>query len=424
MIRWSRGRSGSALPTSWRSTSSCISLTVVFVLVVTTLQPFADYCGDPQSILVLVALLVCLIPTTIGALLIAIGIAGMDRLVRRNVLAMSGRAVEAAGDVDVLLLDKTGTITYGNRQATACIALSGADRAISLRRRCSRRSPTRRPRAQHRRARWEVRRRWSRPGAELIEFSAATRMSGVDCRPTGRHAAGSARARDRRFGSGCTARGRRYADDARRRSWSGSAAGGTPLVVAEQVGDGAARMLGVIHLKDIVKEGMTERFDQLRAMGIRTVMVTGDNAVTARVIAAEAGVDDVLAEATPEDKLALIRREQTGGRLVAMCGDGTNDAPALAQADVGVAMNSGTVGCEGGRQHGRPRLRPDQADRHRGDRQAAADHPRRADDVLGRQRRGEVLRHPARDVRVGLPPARRAQRDAAVQPRVRDRSPP
>ena len=285
----------------------------------------------------LTALLVCLIPTTIGALLSAIGIAGMDRLVRRNVLAMSGRAVEAAGDVDVLLLDKTGTITYGNRQATELLPLDGrhAPRS-SPRRRCSRRSPTRRPRAAAS-SPWSVAPRPDRrPAPTLVEFSATTRMSGLDLAGS-RDPQGRRRRAVHRLGR--RAPRRPQLDELVERV---SSTGGTPLVVAEQTAR-AGRLLGVIHLKDVVKQGMRERFDEMRAMGIRTVMITGDNAVTARAIAAEAGVDDVLAEATPEDKLALIRKEQEGGRMVAMCGDGTNDAPALAQADVGVAMNTGTT---------------------------------------------------------------------------------
>lgn len=307
------------------------SLTVVFAAVVVSLYFVADYSGAPQSVLVLTALLVCLIPTTIGALLSAIGIAGMDRLVRRNVLAMSGRAVEAAGDVDVLLLDKTGTITLGNRQATELLALDGVDpeelaRAALL-------SSLADETPEGRSVVTLVTGRAQPPAvpadATLVPFSATTRMSGIDV--------GDRRIR-KGAGSAVTAwvgRGDPALDSLVQQV---SSTGGTPLVVAE---DG--RLLGVIHLKDVVKPGMRERFDEMRAMGIRTVMITGDNAVTARAIAAEAGVDDVLAEATPEDKLALIRTEQEGGRMVAMCGDGTNDAPALAQADVGVAMNTGTV---------------------------------------------------------------------------------
>ncbi|OLT53412.1 potassium-transporting ATPase subunit KdpB [Cellulosimicrobium sp. CUA-896] len=330
------------------------SLTIVFVLAVATLQPFAAYSGAKQSLVVLVALLVCLIPTTIGALLSAIGIAGMDRLVRRNVLAMSGRAVEAAGDVDVLLLDKTGTITHGNRFATEVLPVGGVG-ALELARAARLASvadetPEGRSIVElvdgmddgARDGREDAAR-----GAQLIPFTAQTRMSGVDLPlPDGavrrlRKGAGSAVQRwVASTGGSVTGAG---ADELAAHVETVSVQGGTPLVVAEQVGDAPARVLGVVRLKDVVKDGLRERFDQLRAMGIRSVMVTGDNATTARAIAQEAGVDDVLAEATPEDKLALIRREQEGGRLVAMAGDGTNDAPALAQSDVGVAMNTGTT---------------------------------------------------------------------------------
>ncbi|MFF3065596.1 potassium-transporting ATPase subunit KdpB [Oerskovia sp. NPDC057915] len=359
------------------------SLTIIFLLAVVTLQPFAVYSGSKQSMIVLISLLVCLIPTTIGALLSAIGIAGMDRLVQRNVLAMSGRAVEAAGDVDVLLLDKTGTITYGNRQAADLLTvgdvttaqLAEAARLSSL----ADETPEGKSIVVLVRERYGVGGQASGPapaagepehaaratssggegtvggaedlaGAEMVPFTAQTRMSGIDLPlPDGRvrrirKGAGSAVQRWV-HSTGAPARGAAsvVADQLAAHVDAVSSSGGTPLVVAEQVGEGPARVLGVVHLKDVVKAGMRERFDELRAMGIRTVMVTGDNAVTARAIAAEAGVDDVLAEATPEDKLALIRREQAGGRLVAMAGDGTNDAPALAQADVGVAMNTGTT---------------------------------------------------------------------------------
>jgi len=320
------------------------SLTIVFVLAVVTLQPFAAYSDAAPSVVVLVALLVCLIPTTIGALLSAIGIAGMDRLVRRNVLAMSGRAVEAAGDVDVLLLDKTGTITFGNRQAAELLPAAGVDaRELADGAQLSSMAdatPEGRSVLVLVKEKFGLRERAEGElvGAELVPFTARTRMSGVDVQ--GRRVRKGAAAAVSHW---VHSTGGHTGDDVRTTVDAISSAGGTPLVVAEQRGDGPARVLGVIHLKDVVKNGMRERFDELRAMGIRTVMVTGDNPLTAKAIAAEAGVDDVLAEATPEDKLALIRREQAGGRLVAMCGDGTNDAPALAQADVGVAMNTGTT---------------------------------------------------------------------------------
>lgn len=309
------------------------ALTAIFVVVVASLYFVADHSDAGQSVLVLTALLVCLIPTTIGALLSAIGIAGMDRLVRRNVLAMSGRAVEAAGDVDVLLLDKTGTITHGNRQASELLPLPGVGAEelaeAALLSSLADGTPEGRSIAALVGGAHDL-----PDGATLVEFSATTRMSGIDV--AGREIRKGA-------ASAVTAWSERTSPELERLVEQVSSTGGTPLVVACQEPDGVRRLLGVVHLKDVVKEGIRERFEELRAMGIRTVMITGDNAVTARAIAAEAGVDDVLAEATPEDKMALIRQEQQGGRLVAMAGDGTNDAPALAQADVGVAMNTGTM---------------------------------------------------------------------------------
>ncbi|MFJ9619206.1 potassium-transporting ATPase subunit KdpB [Streptomyces noursei] len=320
------------------------SLTIVFLLAVVSLKPFALYAGaDKQtSLIVLTALLVCLIPTTIGALLSAIGIAGMDRLVQRNVLAMSGRAVEAAGDVSTLLLDKTGTITLGNRQAAEFVPVRGTTEAevadaaqlSSL----ADETPEGRSIVVLAKERYGLRERHQGElvDAEWIVFTAQTRMSGVDVdgRKIRKGATGSVIAWVHERGGSVT-------EDADTLSNAISQAGGTPLLVAVEDDEGA-RVLGVIHLKDVVKEGMRERFDELRRMGIKTVMITGDNPLTARAIAEEAGVDDFLAEATPEDKMALIKREQAGGKLVAMTGDGTNDAPALAQADVGVAMNTGT----------------------------------------------------------------------------------
>ncbi|WP_043195763.1 potassium-transporting ATPase subunit KdpB [Streptomyces sp. NRRL WC-3725] len=318
------------------------SLTIVFLLACATLPPFADYAGTHLTLVVLVALLVCLIPTTIGALLSAIGIAGMDRLVQRNVLAMSGRAVEAAGDVSTLLLDKTGTITLGNRQAAELVPVRGTTEAevadaaqlSSL----ADETPEGRSIVVLAKERYGLRERHQGElaHAEWIAFTAQTRMSGVDVD-------------GRKVRKGATAsviawveeQGGTVAEDAGATAERISAAGGTPLLVAVQ-DDKGARVLGVIHLKDVVKHGMRERFEELRRMGIKTVMITGDNPLTAKAIAEEAGVDDFLAEATPEDKMALIKREQAGGKLVAMTGDGTNDAPALAQADVGVAMNTGT----------------------------------------------------------------------------------
>jgi K+-transporting ATPase ATPase B chain len=313
-------------------------LTLVFLLVVVTLQPFAYYAGTEISIPVLVSLLVCLIPTTIGALISAIGIAGMDRLVQHNVLAMSGRAVEAAGDVNTLLLDKTGTITLGNRQATAFISLStvvenelaDAAQLASL----ADETPEGRSIVVLAKEKYHIRGRdLADKGATFVPFTAQTRMSGVDM-PGRQIRKGAADAIIRWV----TANGGITPDELHGVVDSIARSGGTPLVVAER-----QKVLGVIHLKDIVKGGMAQRFAALRAMGIKTVMITGDNPLTAASIAKEAGVDDFLAEATPEDKMTLIKREQADGKLVAMTGDGTNDAPALAQADVGVAMNTGTT---------------------------------------------------------------------------------
>jgi potassium-transporting ATPase ATP-binding subunit len=319
------------------------ALTLVFLLACVTLLPFSLYSvraagqGAPITLTVLVALLVCLIPTTIGGLLSAIGIAGMDRMIQANVIAMSGRAVEAAGDVDVLLLDKTGTITLGNRQATEMVPTAGVTEAeladaaqlASL----SDETPEGRSIVVLAKTRYGLRERDVHAlGATFVPFTAQTRMSGVD--------AGGRRIRKGAFDSIAKfvlEQGGEVSDEARSLSSAIARRGGTPLLVAD-----GGRMLGLIHLKDVVKGGIKERFLELRKMGIKTVMITGDNQLTAAAIAAESGVDDFLAEATPEAKLSLIRDYQAGGRLVAMTGDGTNDAPALAQADVAVAMNTGT----------------------------------------------------------------------------------
>jgi len=312
-------------------------LTLIFLLAVITLQPFAIYSGAPQTVFVLISLLVCLIPTTIGGLLSAIGIAGMDRLIQHNVLAMSGRAVEAAGDVNTLLLDKTGTITFGNRQATEFIPSDGvgsermADAAqlSSL----ADETPEGRSIVVLAKERYRLRGRdLASHEAHFIPFTAQTRMSGVDL--DGREIRKGAVDAIARYIEQC---GGAMPAEVRTAVERIANSGGTPLVVAEN-----GKAMGVIHLKDVVKGGIRERFSQLREMGIRTVMITGDNPLTAAAIAREAGVDDFLAQATPEDKMKLIRQEQAQGKLVAMTGDGTNDAPALAQADVGVAMNSGT----------------------------------------------------------------------------------
>ncbi|MEV6326704.1 potassium-transporting ATPase subunit KdpB [Streptomyces sp. NPDC051909] len=323
------------------------ALTVVFVLVVVALQPMASYANAAQSTTVLVALLVTLIPTTIGALLSAIGIAGMDRLVQRNVLAISGRAVEAAGDINTLLLDKTGTITLGNREAADFVPLPGVEEArladaaqlSSL----ADETPEGRSVVVLAKERYGLRApaAGELANARFVKFSAQTRMSGIDLRWDNgaachirKGAAAQVIAWVEMYGGTVPAEARTWSDAI-------AAGGGTPLLVAVHDWDGP-RVLGIVHLKDVVKDGIRERFAELRRMGIRTVMITGDNPLTAKAIAQEAGVDDYLAEATPEDKLALIKKEQEGGNLVAMTGDGTNDAPALAQADVGVAMNTGT----------------------------------------------------------------------------------
>ena len=324
-------------------------LTIVFLLATATLRPFGLYAGAPLGIVVLVALLVCLIPTTIGGLLSAIGIAGMDRVARFNVLAMSGRAVEAAGDVDVILLDKTGTITFGNRLASRIVALPGRGGARSARGRArSPRSRTRRRKADRswswRGSAWRrsLRRsgrhaRRAQPAAEIatvVPFSAESRTSGVILTDGTVVLKGAVDAIVAALDGEAPPELKTLADEI-------SSLGATPLAIRR---DGSP--LGVIELKDTVKPGLKARFDELRRMGIRTVMVTGDNPLTAKTIAAEAGVDDFMAQAKPEDKIARIRAEQADGHLVAMTGDGTNDAPAVAQADVGLAMNSGTSACK------------------------------------------------------------------------------
>jgi len=332
------------------------SLTIIFVLVVVSLEPFAIYSGAPVSVTTLIALLVCLIPTTIGGLLSSIGIAGMDRMVQRNVLAMSGRAVEAAGDVDVLLLDKTGTITLGNRQATRFVPLRGVEEHdlahAAMLSSLSDETPEGRSIVALAKERYGLSDEVD-PRAIFIPFSAMTRMSGVDLNGSQNGSGLSIVTHTIRKGAGdsivayVAEHGGASSDELKVIVNGIASVGSTPLVVAETQTDsnGAvekARVLGVIELKDIVKGGMRARFDQLRRMGIRTIMITGDNPLTAAAIAKESGVDDFLAQATPENKMKLIREQQTGGRMVAMTGDGTNDAPALAQADVGVAMNTGT----------------------------------------------------------------------------------
>jgi K+-transporting ATPase ATPase B chain len=342
MIALVEGASRQKTPNEIALTILLAALTIIFLLAVVALQPMSAYAGGLQSVVTLVALLVCLIPTTIGALLSAIGIAGMDRLVQRNVLAKSGRAVEAAGDIDTLLLDKTGTITFGNRRATELIPvgdtslaeLAAAARLSSL----ADQTPEGRSIVElcardHGLAAGATA---DEAVAQFVAFTAQTRMSGLDL---------PGRAVRKGAAAAVLAWAGTRSDQVTRIADAIGDEGGTPLVVAEAAGPegGSARVLGIVRLSDVVKPGIAARFAELRAMGIRTVMITGDNPRTARAIAAEAGVDDHLAEATPEDKMELIRKEQEGGRLVAMTGDGTNDAPALAQADVGVAMNTGTA---------------------------------------------------------------------------------
>jgi K+-transporting ATPase ATPase B chain len=337
MIKLVEGASRQKTPNEIALNILLAGLTIIFLVAVVTLQPFAVYSGASQSIFVLVSLLVCLIPTTIGGLLSAIGIAGMDRMIQRNVIAMSGRAVEASGDVDVLLLDKTGTITLGNRAATAFIAAPGVhpkDLAIAAQlASLADETPEGRSIVVLAKEKYGIRGRdLSQYTPTFIPFSAQTRMSGANL--DGIEVRKGAKDAIAKY---CEERGQSVPPEVEHAVSEISNGGGTPLLVCEN-----RKVLGVIALTDIVKGGMKERFDQLRAMGIRTMMITGDNPLTAAAIARQAGVDDFLAEAKPEDKMALIKSEQAKGKLVAMTGDGTNDAPALAQADVGVAMNTGT----------------------------------------------------------------------------------
>ncbi|MEH3158078.1 MAG: potassium-transporting ATPase subunit KdpB [Sphingomonas taxi] len=336
MIALVEGAERQKTPNEVALTILLVGLTIIFLIAVGTIPGFASYAGGSIPVAVLAALLITLIPTTIAALLSAIGIAGMDRLVRFNVLAKSGRAVEAAGDIDVLLLDKTGTITVGDRQASEFRSVGGSSNAelaeAALLASLADETPEGRSIVMLARDKFNLQRPMP-DGAEIIPFTAQTRVSGVRFGNTLIQKGAVDSILRANEGLGATA----AATELRRITDEVARAGGTPLAVAK---DG--RLLGAIFLKDVVKAGIRERFGELRTMGIRTVMITGDNPLTAAAIAAEAGVDDFLAQATPEDKLALIRKEQEGGKLVAMCGDGTNDAPALAQADVGVAMNTGT----------------------------------------------------------------------------------
>ena len=380
-------------------------LTLIFMIVVATLRPFGLFAHTSISETTLISLLVALIPTTIGALLSAIGIAGMDRLVRRNVLALSGRAVEASGDVDVLLLDKTGTITIGNRLASEFIPMPGVAEAelaeVAQLSSLADETPEGRSIV-------VLAKQYGIREHDMAELHARVRpvhRADADERRQSRRpaAAQGRRRRDHRVrraprAAGPPAELQPVLDRIGRE-------GGTPLAVARD-----SQVMGVIYLKDTIKEGMRERFDQLRAMGIRTIMITGDNRLTAAKIAEESGVDDFLAEATPEAKLALIKEQQAEGRLVAMTGDGTNDAPGARAGRRRRGDEHRHPGRARGREHGRSRLQPDEADRDRRGRQAAADHPRRADDLLDRQRRRQVLRDPPGDLRHHLGDHARADR--------------
>ena len=421
MIGMVEGAKRQKTPNEIALTILLVAMTLVFLLATVTLLPYSLYsvevakAGTPVTITVLVALLVCLIPTTIGGLLSAIGVAGMGRMMRANVIATSGRAVEAAGDCDVLLLDKTGTITHGNRQASALHPVAGVTpqqlAEATLLASLGDETPEGKSIVALVKRAFGITPPALEPGQfTIIPFSAQTRMSGVTHR--GRElrkgAIDAIGAWIVPQGGALDAEVKARVDDVARR-------GATPLVVAE-----GRHVLGVIELKDIVKTHIKERFAELRRMGIKTIMITGDNKLTAASIAAEAGVDDFLAEVTPEAKLKLIRDMQAQGKLVAMTGDGTNDAPGAGAGRRGGRDEQRHAGGEGSRQHGRPRLESDQADRDRRDRQAAPDDARRADDVLDRQRRREVLRHHSRGVREHLSRARRAQRDGAGDARERD----
>ena len=430
MIRLVEGAERQKTPNEIALNILLAGLTIIFVFATVTIPSYAAYAGGAISVVILVALFVTLIPTTIGALLSAIGIAGMDRLVRFNVLAMSGRAVEAAGDVDTLLLDKTGTITLGNRQATEFKPVRGvteqelADAAqlASL----ADETPEGRSIVVLAKEKYGIRgREFAEIGAKFIPFTAQSRMSGVEVGGSWvrkgavdailNHLNASATAANQGRAVVTAAVNAEAVRELNTIAESIAKAGGTPLAVAK---DG--KLLGIVHLKDIVKGGIRERFAELRRMGIRTIMITGDNPMTAAAIAAEAGVDDFLAQATPEDKLRLIRDEQAKGKLVAMCGDGTNDAPALAQADVGVAMNTGTQAAREAGNMVDLDSNPTKLIEIVEIGKQLLDDARRAHHLLDRQRRGEIFRHHPGDVRRVLSAAAGAEHHAPAEPAERD----
>ncbi len=388
MIALVEGSSRQKTPNEIALTILLAGFTIVFVIVCATLKPFADYVGANITVAAFISLFVCLIPTTIGGLLSAIGIAGMDRALQANVITKSGKAVETAGDIDTLLLDKTGTITIGNRKATEFYPVNGVSPKDFLRLCVLSSAADETPEGK---SIVELGReqgfRFSQTdlvGVHMVKFTAETKCSGVDM-PDGRRIRKGAseviRAIAQKAGNG-------FSPEVEKIVRTISENGGTPLVVSEN-----ERIMGVIELQDIIKTGIRERFERLRKMGVKTVMVTGDNPLTAKYIAEQAGVDDFIAEAKPEDKMEYIKREQRAGKLVAMMGDGTNDAPGAGSGRRGRGDEQRYAGRQGGGQHGRPGQRPHEVDRDRRDRQAAPDDARYADDLLHRQRRSQILRH-------------------------------
>ena len=410
MIALVEGASRKKTPNEIALNTLLVSLTIIFLIVIVTLYPIGQYCGVQLPLSTLIALMVCLIPTTIGGLLSAIGIAGMDRVTRFNVIAMSGKAVEACGDVDTMILDKTGTITFGNRLAADFLPVEGVDRKELLR--CAALTSLHDDTPEGK-STLELARRMGDnsqeiPGSAFIEFTAQTRMSGVDL-PDGKQVRKGASDAIEQYAK---VQGGGIPSDLHTIVEQVSSLGGTPLVVCEN-----DKILGVIYLKDTVKPGMAERFERLRAIGIKTIMCTGDNPLTAATIAKEAGVDGFIAECKPEDKISVIKKEQAEGKIVAMTGDGTNDAPALAQANVGLAMNSGTTAAKD--QYGRSGQRPDQDPGSGGDRQAAAHYQRQPDHLLHCQRHRQIFCHHSGHVHGGDPPAWGAEHHGACYPEQR-----